>query len=80
MICKEAAKIKDHVQTLKGEISDYALVTEDKTAGGDTVQVGDIVYVKGAVLDAVTPGTSDGVEDREGNVHYGTSVVEEVAE
>ena len=62
----DPAAIKDHVQTLKGDVADYALVTE----GSTNLQVGDIVYV----ADEDTDGASDGVEDRDGNTHFGTGL------
>lgn len=57
--------IKSHVQTLKGDLTDYALVTADALIGEDKLQEGDVVFIgKGG----------EGVEDREGDKHYSVNV------
>ena len=52
---------KDHVQSLKGKFSDYGLVTETVKIGDDTLQAGDIVH-------------RTGVEDKDGNTHFGVNI------
>ena len=64
---KEA--IDKHVQTLKGKLTDYALVT--KTSGD--FQEGDVLYV----ADKDGDDASDGVEDKDGNKHFGVNVSDE---
>lgn len=61
----DADKFKAHVQTLRNEIDDYVMVTEDFEDGDIKLQEGDVLYKAGA-------------EDRDGNTHYGVNF--EVAE
>lgn len=57
--------IKSHVQTLKGNLADYALVTAEATIGTDKLQEGDVVFIG---------NDGAGVEDKDKKIHYAVNV------
>lgn len=57
--------IKSHVQTLKGDLADYALVTAEATIGTDKLQEGDVVFIG---------NDKAGVEDKDKKIHYAVNV------
>lgn len=57
--------IDSHVQTLKGDLGDYALVAGDSSIAGNDLQAGDVVFVGNA---------GAGLEDRDGDTHYAVNV------
>ena len=58
-------KIADQIQSLKGKVSDYGIVTDEGSRQGSVYHIG----LKDGTVNA-------GVEDRKGDIHYGVDLVD----
>ena len=64
----DGSKLSDHVQSLKGEFSDYGIVTIGDNQGS--------VYHIGPAPETGGFFENAGVEDKDGNTHYGVDLVD----